>query len=191
MGRWSSTMRSFSCVHDFDSRPSEMLIRRRFIQLNGDMNYRIDQRRDAVIAAIQANDLDTLFTHDQLHKEMKHNRAFRLRVFREGPLTFAPTYKYDRNSDAFDTSEKRRVPAWCDRVLWRSKEERVVLLGYRRWEVNVSDHRPVSAVFRVTVKKVVGEARGRERRVVEGWWRGMEVALLADAKAFYETQALV
>ena len=135
------------------------------------MNYRIDQRRDAVIAAIQANDLDTLLTHDQLHKEMKHNRAFRLRVFREGPLTFAPTYKYDRNSDAFDTSEKRRVPAWCDRVLWRSREEeRVVLLGYRRWEVNVSarNHRPVSAVFLVTVKKVVGKTRGRERRVEEG-----------------------
>ena len=184
-------MRSFSCVHPTSIRNADktMLC---FIQLNGDMNYRIDQRRDAVIAAIQANDLDTLFTHDQLHKEMKHNRAFRLRTFQEGPLTFAPTYKYDRGSDAFDTSEKRRVPAWCDRVLWRSREEeRVVLMGYRRWEVNVSDHRPVSAVFRVTVKKVVGEARARERKVVEGWWRGMEVALLADAKAFYEAQAVV
>ena len=164
----------------------------RSIQLNGDMNYRIDQRRDAVIAAIQANDLDALLTHDQLHKEMKHNRAFRLRTFCEGPLTFAPTYKYDRNSNAFDTSEKRRVPAWCDRVLWRSREEgRVVLMGYRRWEVNVSDHRPVSAVLKVTVKRVVGEARGKERMVVEGWWRGMEVALLADARAFYEAQAVM
>lgn len=155
------------------------------------MNYRIDQRRDAVIAAIQANDLDTLLTHDQLHKEMKHNRAFRLRVFCEGPLTFAPTYKYDRDSNEFDTSEKRRVPAWCDRVLWRSREERVVLMGYRRWEVNVSDHRPVSAVFRVTVKRVVAEARGREKRVVEGWWREMEAALLADARAYHVAQAVI
>lgn len=192
MGRWSSTMRLFSCVHDFDWCPPETLTEQRSVQLNGDMNYRIDQRRDAVVAAIEANDLDTLLTHDQLHKEMKHNRAFRLRSFREGPLTFVPTYKYDRNSDAFDTSEKHRVPAWCDRVLWRSREEgRVEVMGYRRWEVNVSDHRPVSAVFRVTVKKVVGEARGRERRVLEGWWRGMEVALLADARAFYAAQAVI
>jgi len=168
-----------------------MLTGQRFTQLNGDMNYRIDQRRDAVIAAIQANDLDSLLTHDQLHKEMKHNRAFRLRSFHEGSLTFAPTYKYDRNSNAFDTSEKRRVPAWCDRVLWRSRvEERVVLMGYRRWEASVSDHRPVSAVFRVTVKRVAGEARERERRVLEGWWKRMEMALLADAKTFYEAQAL-
>lgn len=156
------------------------------------MNYRIDQRRDAVVAAIQANDLDALLVHDQLLKEMNHNRAFRLRAFSEGPLTFAPTYKYDRNSNAFDTSEKRRVPAWCDRVLWRSREaDRVGLMGYRRWEVNVSDHRPVSAVFRVTVKKVVGEAKERERKAVAGWWKGMETALLANAKVFYVAQAVM
>lgn len=186
-------MRSFSCVDDHDTCPSVLTgTTLYFMQLNGDMNYRIDQRRDAVVAAIQANDLDPLLTHDQLHKEMKHNRAFRLRAFCEGPLTFAPTYKYDRNSNTFDTSEKRRVPAWCDRVLWRSSEaERVALLEYRRWEVNVSDHRPVSAVFRVTVKRVVPEARERERRVLETWWSGVESALLAHASAFYEAQAVL
>ncbi|KAG9309775.1 hypothetical protein JVU11DRAFT_10149 [Chiua virens] len=169
-----------------------MVLDHEIVFLNGDMNYRIDQRRDAVVAAIQANDLDALLTHDQLYKEMKHNRAFRLRSFREGPLTFAPTYKYDRNSDVFDTSEKRRVPAWCDRVLWRSREEgRVVLMEYRRWEVNVSDHRPVSAAFRVTVKRVVGEARMRERRALEGWWRGAEKMLIEDAKQFYVAEAMV
>ncbi|KAF8430424.1 hypothetical protein L210DRAFT_3651845 [Boletus edulis BED1] len=169
-----------------------MVLDHEIVFLNGDMNYRIDQRRDAVISAIQSNDLDALLTYDQLHREMKHNRAFRLRAFREGPLTFAPTYKYDRHSNTFDTSEKRRVPAWCDRVLWRSRDEgRVTLMDYRRWEVNVSDHRPVSASFRVTVKKLVGEGKERERRVVEEWWRGAQSALLADARAFYEAQAII
>ena len=84
------------------------------------MNYRIDQRREAVIAAVKAGDLEHLVIHDQLRKEMKFNRGFRLRTFSEGPLNFAPTYKYDRRSDEYDTSEKARVPAWCDRVLWRS-----------------------------------------------------------------------
>lgn len=37
--------------------------------------------------------------------------------YSEGPLLFRPTYKYDNNSDEYDTSEKQRVPAWTDRIL--------------------------------------------------------------------------
>ncbi|KAJ3912636.1 Endonuclease/exonuclease/phosphatase, partial [Lentinula edodes] len=70
------------------------------------------------------------------------------RFFTEGPITFAPTYKYDRRSDVYDTSEKRRAAAWCDRVLWRSR------LHYQRYEVNVSDHRPIPAAFDISVKRV-------------------------------------
>jgi endonuclease/exonuclease/phosphatase family metal-dependent hydrolase len=169
-----------------------MVLDHEIVFLNGDLNYRIDQRRDAVIASIQSGDLEALHTHDQLLKEMKHNRGFRLRSFHEGPLTFSPTYKYDRRSNEFDTSEKKRVPAWCDRVLWRSRDpERVKQLHYKRYEANVSDHRPVSAAFAMTVKTVRLDAWAKERAVVEEDWLGTLVELLADARQFYVEQALI
>ncbi|CAI5520412.1 unnamed protein product [Closterium sp. Naga37s-1] len=43
--------------------------------------------------------------------------------WREGPIFFAPTYKYAAGSNRYvgedkEDGEKRRTPAWCDRVLW-------------------------------------------------------------------------
>ena len=160
--------------------------------MNGDMNYRIDQRREAVIAAVKAGDLQQLVIHDQLRKEMKFNRAFRLRTFQEGPLDFAPTYKYDRRSDEYDTSEKARTPAWCDRVLWRSLvPERVEQLHYRRWEANVSDHRPISAAFRVTVKNVEQDARARVKAEAQGRWVEEEQLRLRASLQFYLEQQII
>lgn len=156
------------------------------------MNYRIDYRREAIISAIQAGDLDALVAHDQLTREMKTNRGFRFRSFLEGPLTFIPTYKYDRGSSEYDTSEKRRLPAWCDRVLWRSREpERVKQLHYRRWEPNVSDHRPISAAFTITVKSVTNELRAMIKTQVQTIWVEHQRELLLSARDYYVSQAAI
>lgn len=156
------------------------------------MNYRIDLRREVVINAVKSGDLDHLLQHDQLLKEMRYNRGFRLRQFSEGPIAFAPTYKYDRGSDTYDTSDKRRCPAWCDRVLWRSREPaRVRQLHYRRWEADVSDHRPVSAAFEIMVKSVDQEGRARVKAEVQGLWRLEERKLLKEAEEFYVEQQLL
>lgn len=155
------------------------------------MNYRIDQRREPVIAAIRGGEFQPLLAHDQLHKEMKFNRGFRLRDFIEGPITFPPTYKYDPMSSEYDTSEKKRVPAWCDRIMWRSRDPaRVQQLHYQRWEANLSDHRPISSAFRVTVKSVNQEARAKAKSRMEQAWREQEKKLLSLAHRFYVEQAM-
>lgn len=74
--------------------------------------------------------------------------------FQEGLLSFDPTYKYDVGAATYDSSEKRRTPAWCDRILWRGAEENVQCTLYERSELTHSDHRPVSAslVLRAAVQ---------------------------------------
>lgn len=85
----------------------------------GDLNYRVDLPTSLAKDHIAHRHWDRLHKFDQLIKQKKLKRVFR--GFIEGELNFAPTYKYDEFSDDYDTSEKCRTPAWCDRVLWRRK----------------------------------------------------------------------
>lgn len=128
--------------------------------LNGDLNYRIDSiPRNVIIDAVRQNNLPKLLDRDQLLASRRKNPGFRLRSFTEGPINFAPTYKYDVGTDQYDSSEKKRSPAWCDRVLYRGLG-RVKQLDYRRLEVRASDHRPVSAAFKIRIKTVLPQERG-------------------------------
>jgi len=122
----------------------------------GDLNYRIDLGDDEVKAAIRVSDWDTLFAADQLREQMAARAVFD--GFAEGRLCFAPTYKYDVGSLSYDSSEKRRTPAWCDRVLWRHSGA-VRQLTYARHELLASDHRPVSALFAVQTRVTLPQRR--------------------------------
>ena len=67
--------------------------------------------------------LDSILPHDQLRKVQRQKKAFH-DGWREGLVTFLPTYKYDVGSFAtFDSSEKLRAPSWCDRILYRTKSD--------------------------------------------------------------------
>lgn len=135
--------------------------------LNGDLNYRIDTMgRDTVVNAVKSNNLGKLLDRDQLLLSRKRNPGFRLRAFKESQIAFAPTYKYDVGSDRYDTSEKRRSPAWCDRVLYRGLG-RIKPLEYRCHDVRVSDHRPVTATFRIRVKSVSPDKKALVRQQCE------------------------
>ncbi|EEP82942.1 conserved hypothetical protein [Uncinocarpus reesii 1704] len=93
--------------------------------------------------------------------------------YSEGPITFPPTYRYNNGSDSYDTSEKRRIPAWCDRILW--KGECLHQLEYNTAPLKMSDHRPVYAVFECMVCTVNEEVKASlSRELYEKHKRAIE-----------------
>jgi len=116
----------------------------------GDFNYRIGLSDDKARRLIQAGDLETLYSNDQLNLQMVAGRTFP--HYSEARITFMPTYKYNNGTDEYDTSEKARIPAWCDRVLRKGSNLRQI--NYTTAPLRFSDHRPVYATFQCTVSKV-------------------------------------
>ncbi|KAL4991570.1 SacI homology domain-containing protein [Aspergillus falconensis] len=125
----------------------------------GDFNYRIGLPNQMVRDLVRHNNYQKLYDNDQLNLQMLAGRAFQF--YNEGLVTFPPTYKYDVGSDTYDTSEKSRIPAWCDRILWKGSDLRQ--LGYGASNMRLSDHRPVWATFICTIS-IVDETRKESLR---------------------------
>ncbi|KAF2810504.1 uncharacterized protein BDZ99DRAFT_508906 [Mytilinidion resinicola] len=116
----------------------------------GDFNYRIGLSNEKVQKLIQFGDLETLYENDQLNLQMVAGLTFP--YYSEAKITFAPTYKFDLGTDRYDTSEKARIPAWCDRVL--RKGDNLRQINYNSADLKFSDHRPVYATFQCLISKV-------------------------------------
>ncbi|KAJ9087448.1 Inositol-1,4,5-trisphosphate 5-phosphatase 1, variant 2 [Entomophthora muscae] len=112
----------------------------------GDFNYRVNCSNEQVRFAVSQGQLESLIKKDQLLESQRYGVAFS--GFREGPITFPPTYKYDVGKDIYDTSEKRRIPAWTDRILYRGFQ--IEQKYYNHCLMYESDHRPVVAGFIVS-----------------------------------------
>lgn len=157
----------------------------------GDLNYRIGTGDDISTSQVfetlyRGNYLD-LLQYDQLLKQkLKLNTVFE--NFFEGEIMFKPTYKFIPGTDSYDDriDKKLRCPAWCDRILWHTREnediidlvtlqnttsmevnerfisqfEKIGLFFYDSCsELSLSDHKPVRAYFCMSVKKVDYELR--------------------------------
>lgn len=102
---------------------------------------------------------------------MVHGKTFP--YYNEARITFLPTYKYDVGTDEYDSSDKARIPAWCDRVLTKGHNLRQI--HYNTAPLKFSDHRPVYATFQCTItvidekkKQEISEGLYRHRRAVVG-----------------------
>ncbi|KAJ1186463.1 hypothetical protein NDU88_003244 [Pleurodeles waltl] len=132
----------------------------------GDLNFRIaDFGMHFVREAITSDRYNLLWDKDQLNVAKKSEGL--LRGFLEGPLQFKPTYKFDLNSDVYDTSGKKRKPAWTDRILWKLKSptpeddaaEQILLVSLESYtshmSYGISDHKPVTGTFIVQLKPLM------------------------------------
>ncbi|KAL4884107.1 Endonuclease/exonuclease/phosphatase [Aspergillus karnatakaensis] len=125
--------------------------------LDIDSDDELDPHQDP--ASLQTT-ISSLIPHDQLRMQQDQQKAFH-EGWREGQISFLPTYKYDVGSVArFDSSEKHRGPSWCDRILYRSRKDK---LRYER------------------LVKEATEARKRDEEMKA---RGLENAVADDSVLF-------
>jgi len=117
----------------------------------GDLNYRVSLPNEEVRLTIDQGQMHKLLQYDQLSYELKRHPE--LQDFTELPIQFPPTYKFDRNSDRYDSSEKQRVPSWTDRILYQGKQISQLCYHYIS-DIKFSDHRPVYGTFSAKVKVV-------------------------------------
>lgn len=134
----------------------------------GDFNFRIDSSNEDVRSLIahakkhpdrKQQVINKLFESDQLNRQMSSGETFPF--FDEHEISFLPTYKFDKGTDVYDSSEKERVPAWTDRIVTFAKKRSILeQLSYNSVpELKFSDHRPVYAIFRLAVDIIDDETR--------------------------------
>lgn len=131
----------------------------------GDLNYRLDfttieakpmspQRTfwHKQVKQILDGDIKQLLQYDELLREKSASRV--LHGFKEGDINFPPTFKMQK--ECTNVYSQKRMPAWCDRVLWRNLEGcDGKFLSYTYCPtISTSDHKPVSATFALTTQSL-------------------------------------
>ncbi|XP_049348616.1 type IV inositol polyphosphate 5-phosphatase 9 isoform X2 [Solanum verrucosum] len=133
--------------------PTKILDHDRVIFL-GDLNYRISLPESTTRLLVEKGEWNALLEKDQLRMELMDGQVFE--GWQEGIINFAPTYKYYPNSSEYygrsevKRGEKKRSPAWCDRIIWYGEGLKQQL--YDRGESKLSDHRPVKAIFSTQIR---------------------------------------
>uniref|UniRef100_A0A673KJM2 Inositol polyphosphate 5-phosphatase K-like n=1 Tax=Sinocyclocheilus rhinocerous TaxID=307959 RepID=A0A673KJM2_9TELE len=181
---------------DFDMYNTPQVLDHKVVFCFGDLNFRIaDHGMHFLRSSINNGRFNLLWNRDQLTMMKKKEPI--LQEFEEGPLCFKPTYKFDRFSETYDISGKKRKPAWTDRILWRIKpkatetedenrltsssaddDEHPIKVTQEMYTCDVSygvsDHKPVIATLNLEMRKNVETPL--VTLTVEGHWSADEDA---------------
>ena len=97
---------------------------------------------------VQQRRFGELLALDQLALMRRDRMAFH--DFEEHPICFVPSYKWYPGVDAYDMRSQKHVPAWTDRILFRSKTSAAITVGQYSVHSGLkqSDHRLVFASLR-------------------------------------------
>ena len=123
--------------------------------IQGDLNFRIDLSYEEAMSYILKKNYNALYSKDQFHLAYEDEaNSFLKDNINEGTIKFAPTYKFEINSDNYAFNKKKiRVPSWCDRIFF-CKKNGIKIINYDSIpNLKISDHRPVTAAFEVIPNK--------------------------------------
>jgi phosphatidylinositol-bisphosphatase len=147
----------------------------------GDMNYRTaNLTYEEVLGLLTKSDYATILENDQLMIEKKGGRAFG--GMKEEKIEFPPTYRYDFGTNIYDTSEKKRIPSYTDRILFRANEKDTTtsLLYTSIPAYTSSDHKPIVLIQEVMIKTVLEDRQKKIHGEILKEYEKMESDNLPD-----------
>ena len=127
----------------------------------GDLNYRLDCEYREVLSRSEGRDFAGLLQYDQLGAERARGHVFY--GYREGQISFPPSYRYRRGSrDQYiyikykKTGNVFNVPSYCDRILTHSLPNLASRqTGYFcNLLYTASDHAPVIATYQIGTRSL-------------------------------------
>ncbi|XP_066435886.1 phosphatidylinositol 3,4,5-trisphosphate 5-phosphatase 2B-like [Eleutherodactylus coqui] len=136
-------------------RSFQLPLRLTYLFWAGDLNYKLDMPFQDVLQCIYSGQHQLLLPVDQLNQEREKKKIFL--GFKEHPITFPPTCRYERGSRSYDLQKARTTgtrifaPSWSDRILWTSypgTEANCTSYGCTD-DIVTSDHSPVYSTFEV------------------------------------------
>ena len=145
---------------------------------------RFDMDHDRVCEWIDSGDVSRLLQFDELSYARQSLQVPPLDALQEAPISFLPTYKLvipksgsvGRRTRARDRFSRKRVPAYTDRILYKSVFTPVSVRQYETVEgLGFSDHQPVWALFELSLQRKRHEYLVHDERSLVLGVRGLRV----------------
>ena len=140
------------------------------IAVVGDLNYRVDIVYEQAVQMAKSGNISGLLEADQLRREMLDPHSPWV-GFEDCVPTWPPTYRFDKGTCEYDTSEKKRIPSFTDRILFWAKDRRhkkfEIIEKHSLNEVLVSDHKPVRVSAMIPVRTLEKDLQMQTRQKLQ------------------------